>query len=63
VHTTFELSDARIVASGHPERSLVLYRMDRRGRGQMPPLASSIVDERAVALLREWITTLPPAGP
>ena len=62
VHTTFELAEARIVAPGEPERSLVLYRMDRRGRGQMPPLASSIVDERAVALLREWITTLPPAG-
>ena len=62
VHTTFEIADARIVASGAPERSLVLYRMDRRGRGQMPPLASTIVDERAVALLREWIASLPPTG-
>jgi hypothetical protein len=26
----------------------------------MPPLASAIVDERAVNLIREWIKQLPP---
>jgi hypothetical protein len=33
--------------------------MNLRGPGQMPPLGSSRVDERAVRLLREWIATLP----
>jgi hypothetical protein len=34
--------------------------MSRRGPGQMPQLATAIVDERAVALVRDWILSLPP---
>jgi mono/diheme cytochrome c family protein len=62
VHASFGIEDPRIVAPGDPERSLLLYRVARRGHGQMPPLASSIVDEEAVALLRAWIEQLPDAG-
>jgi uncharacterized repeat protein (TIGR03806 family) len=58
VHATFDIGEARIVAPGKPERSLVLYRMERRGKHQMPPLASAVVDEKAVSLLREWIESL-----
>jgi uncharacterized repeat protein (TIGR03806 family) len=61
VHTTFGIEDARIVAPGRPDRSVLLYRMERRGHGQMPPLASSLVDSRAVSLLRAWIEQLPAA--
>ena len=35
-------------------------RVNLRGQGQMPPLASSIVNESAVKLLREWIEQIPP---
>jgi mono/diheme cytochrome c family protein len=63
VHTNFNIDGAKIVASGSPERSLVVERMGRRGRGQMPPLASTIVDQRAVDLIREWIKQLPPPAP
>src|SRR5262249_38097082 len=31
-HHTFELPDARLVAPGHPERSVLLRRMGRGGR-------------------------------
>lgn len=62
VHATFDLSEARIVAPGNPDRSLVLYRMERRGKNQMPPLASAIVDDKAVKLLRKWIESLEPAS-
>ena len=58
LHDRFGIVNAKLVAPGSPERSLLLQRIARRGRGQMPQLATSIVDERAVALLTEWIESL-----
>lgn len=54
-HDKFGLADARLVAPGHPERSVLLHRMSIRGRGQMPQLATSVVDAPAVKMLTEWI--------
>jgi uncharacterized repeat protein (TIGR03806 family) len=59
VHTAFDLQDAKLVAPGAPERSLLFHRMQRRGHGQMPPLGTNIVDKPAVELIREWIMQLP----
>ncbi|MFT4559217.1 MAG: putative repeat protein (TIGR03806 family) [Planctomycetaceae bacterium] len=59
LHDRFGIADAKLVAPGSPERSLVLQRIARRGRGQMPQLATSLVDERAVAMFKEWIKGLP----
>ena len=59
LHDRFGISDAKLVAPGAPERSLVLQRIARRGRGQMPQLATSLVDDQAVALFTEWIKGLP----
>jgi hypothetical protein len=39
----------------------LLYRVATRGTGQMPPLATSVVDREAVELLRQWIEQLKPA--
>ena len=47
-----------IVAPGDPSRSILLQRITRRGPGQMPPLASAVVDERSAELLRAWIAGL-----
>lgn len=58
LHATFDLPDARLIAAGHPERSLIYERMNRRGPGQMPQLATAIVDEPAVAMIRAWIESL-----
>jgi uncharacterized repeat protein (TIGR03806 family) len=55
VHHTFGLSDAKLIAPGHPERSVLLQRMSHRGEGHMPPLATSIVDEPAMEMFREWV--------
>jgi uncharacterized repeat protein (TIGR03806 family) len=57
-HNTYGLSDARVISPGHPERSVLLYRISHRGEGHMPPLSTSIVDEAGVRLLREWIRSL-----
>jgi uncharacterized repeat protein (TIGR03806 family) len=59
-HDTFGLADAMLVAPGDPDRSVLVRRLARRGAGQMPPLVSNSVDDRAVALLRAWIAGLKP---
>jgi uncharacterized repeat protein (TIGR03806 family) len=59
-HDTFGIPDAMLVAPGDPDRSVLLRRLARRGPGQMPPLVSNRVDERGVALLRDWIAGLEP---
>jgi mono/diheme cytochrome c family protein len=59
LHDRLGIANAKLVAPGSPERSLVLQRIARRGRGQMPQLATSLVDQRAVAMFKEWINGLP----
>ena len=55
LHDKFGLLDARLVSPGHPERSVLLHRVKLRGRGQMPQLATSRIDQPAVEMLTEWI--------
>jgi hypothetical protein len=55
-HDRFGIEGAKLVAMGNPAASVLLHRVATRGQGQMPPLASSRVDEAAVKMLREWIT-------
>jgi len=54
-HDTFGIKNAMLVAPGDPDRSILLQRLKRRGRGQMPPIVISTVDEQAVALIQDWI--------
>lgn len=58
MHRTFDLTDAKLIAPGHPERSVLLKRISLRGPHQMPPLSTNRVDERGVALITEWIQSL-----
>ena len=55
VHHTFGIDDARLVAPGHPERSVLLHRVSTRKPGAMPQLGTNLVDEDAVKMLKEWI--------
>ena len=59
-HDTFGIDNAMLVAPGDPGRSVLVHRLSQRGRGQMPPLVSTRVDERAVQLMRDWIAQLKP---
>jgi glucose/arabinose dehydrogenase len=61
-HHTFDLPDARLVAPGSPERSVLLQRIGHRGAGHMPPLGTSEVDREAVRLLRDWIKGMKAPG-
>lgn len=60
MHHKFDLPDARLIAPGHPERSVLLHRIRHRGpgTGQMPQLATSLVDREAVKLIEAWIREL-----
>lgn len=50
-----EEDDQRLVVPAEPSRSELLRRVSIRGPGQMPPIATSLVDGQAVALLTHWI--------
>src|SRR5262249_26305712 len=58
IHTTLGIPDAKLIVPGEPEESVLLKRAEWRGRDQMPPLATSRVDEAGMALLRDWIRSL-----
>lgn len=52
------VADARLLAPGVPDQSILLLRTQRRDTFAMPPLASEIADVQGGALLREWIEGL-----
>jgi glucose/arabinose dehydrogenase len=58
MHDRFGITDARLVAPGSAERSVLYQRVSRRGTGQMPPLVSTEVDQKAVKQIAEWIRGL-----
>jgi len=55
---TFGIADGRVITPGDPYRSVLLYRMAKRGGGRMPHVGSSEVDLRGVALVHDWIRTM-----
>ena len=57
-HNTFGISNAMLVSPGLPEQSVLIRRLNHRGRGQMPPLVSNTVDEAAVSLFKDWISEM-----
>ena len=58
-HGGFDLEQPRLVVPGHPNRSIIPHRMAMLGLGRMPHIASNVVDEEGVRLVREWIRSLP----
>jgi mono/diheme cytochrome c family protein len=55
LHRLPGLTPDKLIEPGQPERSLLYLRVSKRGAGQMPPLATSQVDEAGTRLLRSWI--------
>ena len=58
-HGSFALDDAAVVTAGDPTRSVLYYRMATLGRGRMPHFGSTVVDERGLELIGDWIASLP----
>jgi hypothetical protein len=52
---------SRRLTPGAPERSTILVRMlTREPAGQMPPVATRVVDDEAARRIQRWIEELPP---
>ena len=50
----------QVVRPGDPDASVLLHRMATRNpRQQMPPLGTALPDTEALALIRQWIASLP----
>lgn len=60
LHEKFQIANAKLISPGSPENSVMRKRLTIRGRGQMPPLATSRIDHSAVELLDAWIRSLQP---
>jgi len=57
-HGNIDLTDARLIAPGHPEKSVLLERIKRLDHYRMPRAGSALVDEKAVKLIEKWILEL-----
>ena len=55
---SFDIADARIIARGSKERSVLWHRMRALDNARMPPLSTHVVDEAAVQLIGDWIDSL-----
>lgn len=51
------------IAPGDPQASVVLRLLGQRGSEQMPPIATTRVDDAAKAAIGAWITSLSPPPP
>jgi uncharacterized repeat protein (TIGR03806 family) len=60
MHDRLGITDARLVAPGAPERSVLYRRISTRETGKMPPLVSNEVDREAIKMIGDWIRGLPP---
>ena len=58
VHDSYGIEGAKLIYPGHPEKSVLLRRISHRDKGHMPPLATTLVDQDTVQLLRDWIVEL-----
>ncbi len=54
----FGIPDARIIKPGERAGSELFFRVTQRGPGQMPPLATLLVDDEATAVIGQWIDGL-----
>lgn len=52
------IPDARIIAPGNADGSVLVARMNRRDSDAMPPLSTTVIDTAGVALMTQWINSL-----
>ncbi len=62
-HGTLGLDDAALLRPGDPARSVLYFRMATLGAGRMPHFGSTVVDERGLAVLGDWIESLAATAP
>ena len=57
------ISGAKVIVPGDTNKSILFHRVSIVGENQMPPLGKNVVDDKAVAVIGKWITTLHAAPP
>ena len=55
---SFDLQDARIIAPGSKERSVLWHRMRLLDGGRMPPVSTHVIDELGVKVIGDWIDAM-----
>lgn len=58
IQGSFGLDNARIIAPGAPERSVLYYRLAKSGTGRMPRAGSVLVDNEGVRMIGDWIASM-----
>lgn len=56
--TDLGIPEARIIAPGASDRSVLLQRMIATHENRMPPISSHVVDEQGATLITQWINSL-----
>jgi putative heme-binding domain-containing protein len=59
----FGIPGAQLLRAGDPWRSVLLHRIATAGAGHMPAIGSHEADERSLAMLAQWVQSLPHAQP
>jgi uncharacterized repeat protein (TIGR03806 family) len=62
VHNNFGIANAREIAPGSVERSIMHLRVNTNSIAKMPPLARNVIDTNFVPVLAQWINSYNP-GP
>ena len=60
VQNTLGISGAYVVAPADTNKSVLFQRDSSPAAIKMPPLAKNVIDAQAIALITEWIMSLPP---
>jgi uncharacterized repeat protein (TIGR03806 family) len=62
VSDSLNIANPRVIVPGDLGRSMLYQRLLRTDNYRMPPLATNVKDQRAVALFKEWIARMHAAG-
>lgn len=58
IQHNFDLADAKLLAPGAPESSVIIKRIEADDELRMPPLATNMTDTQFVELTHAWISNL-----
>ncbi len=59
----FGIEGGRLVVPGHPEQSIMLYRMLKGGSGRMPHIGGHVEDVAGIGLIDQWILGMDASRP
>lgn len=62
VSWSLDVWNARVIAPGDAERSMILSRLTRQDGFKMPPLGRNVTDAQAEQVFRAWINGMPREG-